>query len=301
MTMVVVVRVAVIFLTLLLGMPLLALAQDAAEQQPTAVAPVEEQTQPAPVGAAGPSQVTLKLSEFQDQMLISLQREFPRLPDFFASAHTCRLPGYGPMVTIIIQPPAFFFTAPMLQQLERWQRDAEMRAARIRGQIDQASRLIQLKNKEANLEQQLELEYSTNKKQPKPRVAGLQRDLAEVRQAIQQIENQPVAEVSMTGVEEDDPAAGIDLDKMIQQRYVDLINRVTAGIRTALAQNAPLLKDIGPSDHISIAAHIRENLMTNQEKTVLLVIAGSDIDAFRKGSLSQKQLQDRIQIQLSGE
>ena len=91
------------------------------------------------------------LYDFQNNMMASLQHEFPRLPGIFTSLHSCHLPDYGPLVVITVQPPALYLTRPVLQELEKRQRLAEQQAQVFRQQIDRASQIIKLKAREAEL------------------------------------------------------------------------------------------------------------------------------------------------------
>src|SRR5262245_11142278 len=91
-----------------------AYAQDEASQAPPAVA-----TKPAvqPV-------TQMKLSDFESAVIMKLREQFPRLPAFFTVAHSCRLPNYGPLISVTIQPPSTFFVRPLLWQLEQRQKEA---------------------------------------------------------------------------------------------------------------------------------------------------------------------------------
>jgi hypothetical protein len=259
-----------------------------------------QQTQPVEQEATAGQvrQTDLTLRDFQDEMMNFLQRQFPRMPGLFPSAHYYRLPDYGPVVSITVQPPAFFFTRPMLLELERQQRIAQEQARRIRSQIDRAAQLIQLKARESDILQQIDLEYGTKKK-PKARIAVLQKDLDEVRKSIQQME-----ETAGTGdVPEpaDEQLHDLDLDKMIQDNYQELVDRVTQASRAALADKAPRLTELGQNERLTVAVHIRENMLRNRENTIVFSLPVSDIEAYRKGTLNLSQLQNRVQTLPSGE
>src|SRR5262249_59707691 len=94
-------------------------------------------------------------NQFQRNLLQALRHEFPRIPGILTSMHSCKLPDYGRLVFVTVQPPVFYFTRPMLAELERRQQLAEEQARLVQEQIIRASQLVKLKAREAELLDQI--------------------------------------------------------------------------------------------------------------------------------------------------
>lgn len=265
-----------IFLTL----PLLVDAQEPTEDAlpDTLPAPVERIVTP------------IRLQEFEGVLVSSLRQQF-RASGILATVQSCRLPDYGPVVTVTIQPPPYYFTRPVLQELERRQKIAEQQAQRIRAQFDRTAQMVKLKAKEAELLEQIRIENS--KKKGKPNLTGLQEDLEQVRNALKDLEAAvPVETVSLTSA---DSVVEVDLNRMIAENYQELVQKLTNTMKNVLAENAASLMGEGDT-RISISTTIRDNFLGNQEKNVLFVLTGSDIEAFRKGSMDIKTLKEKVVI-----
>lgn len=229
------------------------------------------------------------LGYFQRSLIDTLHREFPRLPGLFTSVHSFRLPDYGPLIFINVQPPAVYFTRPVLQQLEAHQHMAEEQAEMIRKQLDRASQYVRLKAKEADLLQQIDLQMGSKK--GKKDVAPLQKDLDDVRKNLQSMEapTDSSITISMNSID-------VDLDKMLSKNYQDLIDRLTIVLKDTLAETAPYLSDLKENEKVCINAHIRQGLMGNADQSILIVLAKSDIEAFRKQQIDLAALKEKITI-----
>jgi len=262
---------------------LIAVVSFAQEQTAPAVPPGPELSEPAPR--------TLRLQDFEGFTIQAVRQEFPRLPGFFASSHSCRLPEYGPVVSITIQPPAFFFTRPVLQELERRQKIAEEQARRVQTQIERAAQFINLKAKEATLQEKVAIERS--KKKGKSAVA-LEKDLAELRTQIAAIESSSMGQERVVITESS--INDVDLNRMISANYQQLLERVTDAMRDTLAEKGVWIADIGENEKIGITAYVRDSFLGNQEKVIILVLNGNDIRAFRNGELDLPSLKQRVLV-----
>jgi len=254
----------------------------------------QEQTTPAvPPGPelSAPVQRTLRVQDFEGLTIQAVREEFPRLPGFFASSHSCRLPEYGPVVSITIQPPAFFFTRPVLLELERRQKIAEQQARRVQTQIERASQFISLKAKEASLQEKVDIERSKKKGKS---VEVLEKDLGELRSQIAAMEStSPTQEQFMITESSIDD---LDLNRMISANYQQLLERVTEAMKDTLAEKGVWIADIGENEKIGITAYIRDSFLGNQEKVIILVLNGSDIQAFHNGELDLPSLKQRVLV-----
>jgi len=255
----------------------------------------QEQTAPAVLPGPELSETrlqTLRLQDFEGLTIQAVRQEFPRLPGFFASSHSCRLPEYGPVVSITIQPPAFFFTRPVLQELERRQKIAEQQAKRVQTQIERAAQFISLKAKEASLQEKVEIERSKRKGKS---AGDLEKDLADLRRQIASMESVPLPEGRLEIVTESS-INDMDLNRMISANYDQLLERITEAMKDTLAENGVWIADLGQNEKIGITAYVRDSFMGNQEKVIILVLDGDDIQAFRSGELDLPSLKKRVLV-----
>ncbi len=255
----------------------------------------QEQTAPAVLPGPELSETrlqTLRLQDFEGLTIQAVRQEFPRLPGFFASSHSCRLPEYGPVVSITIQPPAFFFTRPVLQELERRQKIAEQQAKRVQTQIERAAQFISLKAKEASLQEKVEIERSKRKGKS---AGDLEKDLADLRRQIASMESVPLPEGRLEIVTESS-INDMDLNRMISANYDQLLERITQAMKDTLAENGVWIADLGQNEKIGITAYVRDSFMGNQEKVIILVLDGDDIQAFRSGELDLPSLKKRVLV-----
>jgi hypothetical protein len=270
------------------------IAQDQTETTPPPPAPGDEiYDELAP--ATPPSRGLVKLQDFETIVVASLREEFPRLSGIFTSVHACRLPDYGPVVSIALQLPAFYFTRPVLQELERRQKIAEQQALRVRSEIERAAQTIRLKAREAELVDQMDMAYGSKKK-TKVVLIGLQKELEDVRKSIKELDT-PVENVS-EAVPDVERVQEVDLEKMILASHQQLIGRITVAIKDILAEKAPSLADVKASERISITAHVRDSFMSNRERSIIFVLNGTDIEAYRKGDLDLAALKNKVLVKL---
>lgn len=243
----------------------------------------------------------VKLQDFEMLVIASLRQEFPRLSGIFTSVHACRLPDYGPVISITLQLPAFYFTRPVLQELERRQKLAQQQANRVRTELDRAAQMFKLKAREAELQDRMQLEYGS-KKNTKLVIANLEKELEEVRKAIKEHEIQTQSSTIFLRTSNDDSLQDeVDLEKMIQASHQQLIQRITASMKDVLAQKAPSLADVKEAEKISITAHIRDSFLSNRERTVIFVLNGTDVEAYRKGDLNLAALKNKVLVKIEEE
>lgn len=232
----------------------------------------------------------IKLQEFESILVIYLRQQF-RVSGMFATVQSCRLPDYGPVVTVTIQPPPYYFTRPVLLELERRQKIAEQQADRIRAQFDRTAQMVKLKVKEAELLEQMRLE--TLKKKAKANVSGIEEDLGKVRKTLKELEL--AAPMETFSLPSPDNVTEVDLNKMITENYQDLVLKLTAIMKTVLAENAASLMEEGDS-RICISTTIRDNFLGNQEQNLLFLLAGSDVKEFRNGTTDLKALKEQVLV-----
>ena len=268
-----------ILITLLAAAP----ASSAQDQNNVQLELPAEQEQPA----------TIHATEMDVVALAALRKEFPRLSGVFASAHSCRLPDYGPFVSVTIQLPSFYFTRPILQELDRRQRVAEDQARKVHDQLERASKVINLRSKEAGLMQRIEWEESSKTKS-KDTIDDLQTQLTEVRKSLDSLES---AQPQMVVVEESMTLSGVDLNKMLIANYQQLIQRVTVAMRNSLAENAPRIQDLKDTERVSINAFIRDNIMGSPGKSILFILNHKDIEDFKAGRIDLDALRQRVVVQ----
>lgn len=284
-------RSALILTAILLGLGALQVRAQEADELPGILLIDPELLDSIPPEAFQYNSDRADLNHFQRNLVDTLRLEFPRLPGIFTSVHSFRLPDYGPLILINVQPPAFYFTRPVLAQLEEHQRAAEEQARLIGEQIDRAAQFIRLKAKEADLIQRIDLEMSSKK--GKKEVVSLQKDLEDVRKNLSSLEGPEVfsqsISIRMNSVD-------VDLDKMIAKNYQQLIERLTAVLKDTLAETAPLLSDLKDNEKICINAHVRQNLTGSEDQSILFVLSHSDIEAYRSGQFDLDALKQRIAI-----
>ena len=254
----------------------------------------QDQTTPAvpPESVSVQSQPrVLRLEDFEELALAAVRREFPRLPGFSAAAHSCRLPDYGPLISIAVQPPTYYFTRPILLELERRQRIAEEQARRMRLEIDRAAQIITLKAREAVLMEQIAGERARKKNSSK--ADDMEKDLGEVRKAISSLDT-PSLEQQQTVIVIGDPLREADLNKLMLTNYQQLVDRLGNAMKNTLAENAASIEGLKSDERVCITAHIGENFTANREKSMIFVLKAEDIQAFRKGSIDLPQLKQRV-------
>ena len=257
------------------------------------VAVVHAQEDPVPVTlpVAQETPPTIKVQDMEWLTITALRKEFPRLSGIFASAQSCRLPDYGPFVSVTIQLPAYYFTRPVLQELDKRQRVAEEQARRVRVQLERAAQLITLRAKEAGLMEKIEWEVSAKKKSVGV-LDDLQGQLHDIRQTLQTMEaEQPeilVIEESTMLVNE------VDLNKLLAANYQQLILRIAKAMKNSLAENAPRIIDLGTTERVGVNAYIRDSILGSQGKSLLFILHNNDIQAYRSGEIDLGALRERV-------
>jgi hypothetical protein len=236
---------------------------------------------------------------FQRNLVQALRREFPRIPGILTSMHSCKLPDYGRLVFVTVQPPVFYFTRPMLAELNRRQQAAEDAARKMQAQIMRASQFVKLKAREAELLEQINT-VTTSKKNSKSEVAELQQSLADVRKSLGSMEDSNSTNVPVAAPTLVSPSMelmnDVDLDRMLRVNYQQLTDKLTDVMRNALAENASSLTDLNTNERICITTHVRQSL-TGSDETILFILTGSDIEAYRNGQLDLDALKKKVLIQ----
>lgn len=271
-------------------------SQEQPQEQPDQDAPVTQFYEFHSLDTFGPQdfQYTPDLSDlgqFERNLVITLQREFPRLPGMLNAVHSFRLPDYGPLVIISLQPPTIYFTRPVLQQLEEHSRVAEAQAKMVRAQIDRAAQIIRLKARESDLLEQISLMDGSKKN--KKEVATMQQDLDDVRKGLASLEDpQQSSEPITINLGPSD----LDLDRMIAQNYQQMVARLTAVLRNSIAETAPALAELKAGEKVCVNAHIRRGISGGADQSILFVITDSDLEAYRKGAFDLEALKQKISI-----
>lgn len=257
-------------------------APDAQPEQEVSIVP--EKAAPPPI----------KIQELENLTITALRREFPRLSGAFASAHSCRLPEYGPMVSVTIQLPAYYFTRPVLQELDRRQRAAEQQARKVKTQLERASQLISLRSREANLLERLEWEQSSKRKS-KDVILELQGELEDVRKSLSSLEPDKPGSLLIV---QDSPLMlnDVDLNKMLSANYQQLIQRVSKTMKVSLAENAPRIAELHADERVTLNAYIRDNILGSQGRTILFILHHKDIQEYRDGLIDLESLRDRVLV-----
>ena len=246
------------------------------------------------LSVATPPPMLIKVHDLEGLTISALRKEFPRLSGVFASAHSCRLPEYGPMVSVTIQLPAFYFTRPVLQELDRRQRAAEEQARKVRNQLERASQLISLRSKEANLMERIEWE-SSSKKKSREVLVDLQNQLTDVRKSLDTLESDEPEGLLLV---DDAPALinEVDLNKMLASNYQQLIQRVSKAMKTSLAENAPRIVDLESEERVALNTYIRDNILGSSGKSILFILHPSDIQDYKDGAIDMEELQERVHV-----
>ena len=256
---------------------------------------IEPETASIPAPEKPPERAMVKLTDFQTILMISLREKFPRLPGIFYSAHACRLPEYGPVVTITLQLPAIYFTRPLLQELDRQKRLAEEQMTMVQKQIERQAEMIRLRARESELTQRIQVEV-TGKKRSKAALAAFQTELTEVQKNLKEIEASPTfgsTQVSTTAAE---VLSDLDLEKMLATSYKQLIEKITTTVTNVLAEKAPALADLDNRDRITVTAHIRESFVSSQERSIVFTLHNDDVEKFRNGTLDLNGLKQKVEV-----
>jgi len=267
------------------------------------VAPVlwaqDQVIEPETVSIPGPEQAAdqramVKLTDFQTILMISLREKFPRLPGIFYTAHSCRLPEYGPVVTITLQLPAIYFTKPLLQELERQKLKAEQQMSMVQKQIERQAEMIRLRARESELTQRIEVEVSA-KKRSKTALVAFQTELTDVQKNLKELESTPVA-ATFTSDTATTVLSDLDLEKMLATSYQQLIEKITTTVTNVLAEKAPVLADLNNKERITVTAHIRESFVSSQERSIIFTLHNEDVDKFRAGILDLNALKQKVEV-----
>jgi hypothetical protein len=251
--------------------------------------------QDTPASAPAPSgPTTIKIPDLEGLTLAALRKEFPRLPGMLAAVHSCRLPDYGPLISVSIQLPAYFFTRPVLAELERRQKIAEEQTRKVRTQIEKAAQVITLRAREATLVESIDKENSSKRKN-KQNVNTLQNDLSEVRKTLASLESDE-SEEDVAPIALSDPLPEVDLNKMLQSNYQQMIDKISEAMKNTLVENGPKIQDLRENERIGLNAFIRDSMLGNQGKTIIFVLNNADIQAFRKGEIDLPALKQKIVV-----
>jgi hypothetical protein len=237
----------------------------------------------------------VKLTDFQTILMISLREKFPRLPGIFYSAHSCRLPEYGPVVTITLQLPAIYFTRPLLQELDRQKRLAEEQMTMVQKQIERQAEMIRLRARESELTQRIQVEV-TGKKRSKAALATFQTELTEVQKNLKELEASPTVGSSQVSTTTAEVLSDLDLEKMLATSYKQLIEKITTTVTNVLAEKAPELADLNNRERITVTAHIRESFVSSQERSIIFTLHSDDVEKFRNGTLDLNALKQKVEV-----
>jgi len=251
----------------------------------------QEQSAPAvPPGSShlDDSEPLIALGEFQDLALQSLRKELPRFSGVFTSVHSCKIPDYGPLISIAIQPPPYYFTRPVLQELEKRQRAAEAQARKMRVEIEKAAQIISLRAKLADLEVE-----RTTKRKNKTATSSVENQIENLRRSLEELQTDADEKEVLMVTES---ISDVDLNKMMQENYQDLIKKVTVAMTNTLAENSGRLVDFNENDRICIATHIRNHFLGTQEKSVVFVLDGSSVQSYRNGLLDLTELKSKVTV-----
>ena len=236
----------------------------------------------------------VKLTDFQTILMLSLREKFPRLPGIFYSAHSCRLPEYGPVVTITLQLPAIYFTKPLLQELDRQKTLAEQQMTMVQKQIERQAEMIRLRGRESELTQRIQVEVNGKNKRSKAALASFQTELTEVQKNLKELESAPV-EASFSS-NTATVLSDLDLEKMLASSYQQLIEKITTTVTNVLAEKAPVLADLNNSERITVTAHIRESFVSSQERSIIFTLHNDDVEKFRAGTLDINALKQKVEV-----
>lgn len=234
--------------------------------------------------------VKIHVRDLETLTMNALRREFPRLPGVLATVTSCRLPEYGPMVSIVMQIPTQFYTQPILSELERRQRIAEEQARLFRMRIQRATEIVRLRSREAGLVERISVESGPQGGRKQQMIESLEKDLQETRMQLSNLEKD--LDQEMTEVHVDD--SEVDLNRLLQSNYEEIVKKVSRSIQHSLAENAPKIIDLKSDERVSINAHIHGGMVGG--KRILFVLKAEDIDAYRNGSLDLPALQKKVVI-----
>ncbi|HSP05930.1 MAG TPA: hypothetical protein VLR94_02075 [Acidobacteriota bacterium] len=259
-----------------------------AQEQSTAVA--ED-----PASLTKPAVRKLELQDLEGLAIGALRQQFPRPSGIMATTSSCRLPDYGPMVSISLQLPPIYFTGPVLKELEKRSHQAEVQASRLREQLDHAAQIVRMKAREAELLAQIDIKQ--NKKKSKATVNALQTELDGVRKNISDLENGngpalPVVDTTPPEIE----GGELDLEKMMMENYQQAIRKIGAAMQDVLVESAVDLEDLEPTERICIATYIRDNFVSGQERSILFILNPEAIDAYRSGKIDRKALREKVLV-----
>lgn len=233
----------------------------------------------------------IRLQELEGLAITALRQQFPRPSGIMATTSSCRLPDYGPLVNISLQLPPIYFTGPVLKELEKRSREAELRANRYREQLDRTAQVVRMKAREAELLTELESEQS--RKKTKATVVALQTELDGVRKNIADLESgAPLPAFDSNPMEMHE----LDLEKMMTDNYQDAIRRIGAAMSGVLVERAVELEDLDSTERICIATHIRDNFLSGQERSILFILNPEDIEDFRSGRIDRDALRQKVMV-----
>jgi hypothetical protein len=256
---------------------------------------IEPETASIPAPETAPQRSMVKLTDFQTILMISLREKFPRLPGIFYSAHSCRLPDYGPVVTITLQLPAIYFTRPLLQELDRQKALAEQQMSMVQKQIERQAEMIRLRARESELNQRIEVEVSA-KKRSKTALNAFQTELTEVQKNLKELEATPALESTAVSSTAATVLSDLDLEKMLASSYQQLIEKITTTVTNVLAEKAPVLADLNNRERITVTAHIRESFVSSQERSIIFTLHNDDVEKFRSGNLDINALKQKVEV-----
>lgn len=240
---------------------------------------------------AKPEARKIQLQELEGLAITALRQQFPRPSGIMATTSSCRLPDYGPLVNISLQLPPIYFTGPVLKELEKRSREAELKANRYREQLDRTAQVVRMKAREAELLTELEAEQS--RKKTKATVVALQTELDGVRKNIADLENGaslPAFESNPLEMHE------LDLEKMMTDNYQEAIRKIGAAMSGVLVEKAVELEDLESTERICIATHIRDNFLSGQERSILFILNPEDIEDFRSGRIDRAALRQKVMV-----
>lgn len=268
------------------------------------VAPVvwaqDQVIEPETVSIPGPEKpaerALVKLKDFQTILMISLREKFPRLPGIFYSAHSCRLPEYGPVVNLTLQLPAIYFTKPLLQELDRQKQLAEHQMSMVQKQIERQAEMIRLRARESELTQRIQLEINGKNKRSKTALTAFQTELTEVQKNLKEIEATPAVESTSLNSTATTVLSDLDLEKMLASSYQQLIEKITTTVINVLAEKAPVLADLNGKERITVTAHIRESFVSSQERSIIFTLHNDDVEKFRNGTFDLNMLKQKVEV-----
>ena len=256
---------------------------------------IEPETASIPAPEKPPERALVKLKDFQTILMISLREKFPRLPGIFYSAHSCRLPEYGPVVNLTLQLPAIYFTKPLLQELDRQKQLAEQQMSMVQKQIERQAEMIRLRARESELTQRIQVEVN-GKKRSKTAINTFQAELTEVQKNLKELETTPTVESTAVNTTATTVLSDLDLEKMLATSYQQLIEKITTIVTNVLAEKAPVLADLNNRERITVTAHIRESFVSSQERSIIFTLHTDDVEKFRNGTLDLNGLKQKVEV-----